>query len=207
MDEKIKILFLGAHCDDIELGCGATINKYFEKKYKLISFTFSKISKFKKNKIDLSENSKNALKELGIKNPKYFNFETNSFYKERQKIWEYMNVIDEKYKPNIVFTLEPDNQQDHETIFKETIRNFRRSSIICYKPSSRNAPNQNFNFYEKISKKNINNKIKALKNYHPLYENLFYFKEKNIKSIARSNGIYIESKFAEAFTIYKFLNS
>ena len=40
---KKKILFIGAHPDDIELGCGGTLTKYLEEGHEIEMIVFSKI--------------------------------------------------------------------------------------------------------------------------------------------------------------------
>ena len=107
--------------------------------------------------------------------------------------------------PDLVFTIEWDNQQDHEVLFKESIRNFRKTTMFSYKPTIRNAPNQNSNFYEKLSLENVTAKQQALSYYHEIYKDVIYFQPKNIESILRIGGIYIEEEFAEEFNVIKMI--
>jgi len=201
----MKVLFLGCHCDDIELGCGGTINKYVGLGVDVMCCTFSKVSVFQGKHVDLSENSSAALKRLGVDNMRFLDFQTNRFHEMRQDIWLSVNSLEKYYNPDIVFTNEWDNQQDHETLFKEVTRNFRRATIISYKASVRNAPQHAYNLYEELSQVNVEAKKDALRCYYPLYQDLIYFKMENIEAITRNAGIYVEAEFAEPFCVVKML--
>lgn len=202
----MKVLFMGCHCDDIELGCGATIHKYINMGMDVYCHTFSSKSVWRGGKVDLTDCSRKALKSLGVKNIEYSNFPTNSFYEYRQLIWETINGLQSIINPDLVFTMEWDNQQDHEVLFKESIRNFRQTTMLSYKPTIRNAPNQHSNFYEKLSLDNVSAKQQALSYYHEIYKDVIYFQTKNIESILRIGGIYIEEEFAEEFNVIKMIS-
>jgi len=203
----MKVLFLGCHCDDIELGCGGTVNKYISLGADVRCCTFSKVSVYRGSCIDMSGSSMSAMSVLGVKNAEVLDFITNKFHEDRQAIWQAINNLERAYSPDIVFTNEWDNQQDHETLFKEVTRNFRRASVISYKASVRNAPEHSYNLFEELSAENVEKKKEALRCYYPFYQDLIYFKMENIESIARTSGIYVEAEFAEAFSVVKLLCS
>jgi len=200
----MRALFLGCHCDDLELGCGGTINKY-SKEWNITCVTFSTKGLCNEKLIDVKNFSEKSLAHLGVKDIRHENFTTNYFYLERQNIWEKLRDLDKEIIPDIVFTIEHDNQQDHETLFKEVLRNFRKSSIVSYKASVRNSPQHTFNYYEKLSEENVKSKKECLKFYPEEYQNYIYFDQENIESILRCGGIYIEKKFAESFNIVKWI--
>jgi len=201
----MRVLFVGCHCDDIELGCGGTVHKYVQAGVDVLCCTFSKVSVFKGQKIDLSESSKAAMKVLGVSESRYLDFDTNRFPELRQAVWQCVNTLEKTFDPHVVFTNEWDNQQDHETLFKEVTRNFRRATIISYKASVRNAPEHSYNLYEELSAENLIAKKSALQCYYPLYKDLIYFKMENIEAVVRNAGIYVESEFAEPFSVVKML--
>jgi LmbE family N-acetylglucosaminyl deacetylase len=201
----MKVLFVGCHCDDIELGCGGTVHKYVQAGVDVLCYTFSRVSVFQGQDIDLSEASSEAMKVLGVDKPKYYDFPTNRFHEVRQKVWQGLNWLEKMYNPDVVFTNEWDNQQDHETLFKEVTRNFRRATIISYKASVRNAPEHSYNMYEELSLENLTAKKSACQCYYPLYKELIYFKMENIEAVVRNAGIYVESEFAEPFSVVKML--
>ena len=197
-----KVLFLGCHCDDIELGCGATIFKH-QNDWAIRCVTLSENGLNNAN-YSLMTESRKALESLGVKELAYFNNPVNDFPSCRQKIWQILHNLDELITPDLVFTQEADNQQDHETLYKETLRNFRSASIVTYKSSIRNAPNHQYNYFETVSQEACDAKIKSLQ-YYPGYKNFLYFNPKNVEAIMRVNGIYAQTEFAEAFNAVKLI--
>ena len=198
----MKVLFLGCHCDDIELGCGATIH-HFRKKWDIHCLVLSKKglhNKFPK----LYKNCQKAMKELGVKNLEFANFETGYFQETRQQIWEKLNEIDLRIKPDLVFSQEKDDHQDHKVLWNETKRNFRKISLIQYtvmRSSIGFVPNL---FFE-LNKKDLKAKIKSLKNYKMYTNSKNYFTPLNTEASLRNSGIYIESEFSESFKIKKLI--
>jgi LmbE family N-acetylglucosaminyl deacetylase len=191
-----KVVILGCHCDDIELGCGGTLHKH-KNNWDITCFVLSKHGNEKQLK-NLYKTSKKSLQLLGMNKIKHFNFPINNFHKHRQDIWETLNCINEKLKPDLVITQNPDEHQDHATLFNETIRNFRKSSIVTYNSSIRNCMNFSHCIFETIKQKDVDAKIKSLKLYK-MYKDKIYFHPKNIESMLRVQGIYIEEEFSEIF--------
>jgi len=199
----MKVVFLGCHCDDIELGCGATINKN-RNNWEIYCYTFSNSSSF--NSLNhLSDISKKSLEILGCKNSYYFNFETNNFWKKRQEIWENIKSIEEEISPDMVFTHFKDEHQDHEVIYKETIRNFSNKNIFLYRPSMSYISEFNVNYIEKISADDLSNKIKAVGLYKD-YIHKPYCIPKNIEAQCRVIGIKSGIELSEGFEIYRILS-
>jgi LmbE family N-acetylglucosaminyl deacetylase len=198
----MKVLFLGCHCDDIELGCGATIH-HFKKKWDIYCLVLSKKglhNKFPK----LYKNCQKAMKELGVKNLEFANFKTGYFYETRQKIWEKLNEINLRIKPDLVFSQEKDDHQDHKVLWDETKRNFRKSSLIQY-TVMRSSIGFIPNLFFELNKKDFKAKTKSLKNYKMYTNSKNYFTKLNIEASLRNSGIYIESEFSESFKIKKLI--
>lgn len=200
----MRALFLGCHCDDLELGCGSTIHKR-STEWDITCVIFSTEGLCNEQWISVKNCSEKAIGHLGAKDIRFEKFRTNSFYLERQKIWEKLRDLDKEISPDVVFTIEADNQQDHETLYKEATRNFRKSSMVSYKASVRNSPQHCYNYYEKLSIENVNAKKECLKFYPKEYQKYIYFKQENVESILRHGGIYIEEEFAEPFNIVKWI--
>lgn len=199
------ILFLGCHCDDLELGCGGTINK-LSSHQDLMCVTFSNHGIVDGKMINVEQSSRKGLSSLGVRQMQYADFQSNFFYQDRQRIWEYVHDLDLRLKPNLVFVNEPDNQQDHKVLYEEVLRNFRGSSVVSYKASVRNSPEDRPNYYEVLSKENVKAKQFALTACYPEeYQRYVYFRPENIEAVLRVGGLYVEAEFAETFRIVKWI--
>ncbi len=196
-----NVLFLGCHCDDIELGCGGTIN-HFSKKWDISCAIFSTSGLNGKYK-NLKETSEKSLNYLGVNKIKFFKFKTGFFSKKRQKIWEKLNNLNLKNNPDIIFVNQKDEHQDHGVLNDEAVRVFRKKTIIEYN-IIRSSLNFESNLFISLNECDVKAKLKSL-SFYKMYNEKNYFNKNNLKSHLRNNGIYIESDFAESFKIKKFI--
>src|SRR2546422_1585528 len=77
-DAPLKVLCLGAHCDDIEIGCGGTILKLLET-YKSVAVDWIVFSSDDQRANEARESAKMFLKQAGSRNVVIKNF-ANSFF-------------------------------------------------------------------------------------------------------------------------------
>ena len=201
-----RVLFLGCHADDIELGCGGTIHKN-KGVWDISCVTLSK-SSFS----PLGENGehpdiwmcqKEALSVLGVDGT-WLNHRTNFFYLERNEIYLSLVWARESIRPDIVFTQMADDHQDHEVLAKETMRVFQSHSVIQYHiPRSQRAFCSNY--YQVLSEDDFKAKTKALDCY-PMYKEKKYFCHDFIKAQMLSAGCYIGADLAECFLSVQLIN-
>jgi|LakMenEpi03Aug12_release.lakeMendotaPanAssembly.Ray.scaffolds.fasta_scaffold01099_60 LmbE family N-acetylglucosaminyl deacetylase len=200
----MKALFIGCHCDDIELGCGGTIHKR-KNDWNIFCAVFSECGPFGSLK-ELKNYSKKSLEELGANEVIFDDFPTNDFWQYRQKIWEKIHELEKSINPDIIFTQCPDNHQDHKTIYEESVRNFKKKDMISYQSSIRNSLDHSWNWFEVLNRSDVDAKINILKNFPCYKDTKIYFTPENIESQLRINAMYIESEFAEAFKLIKKIN-
>lgn len=201
----IKVLFLGCHVDDIELGCGGTIHKK-KNEWQINCLTLSQSSYSPLGMDgpypDIWKCQRESFDFLGVQG-KWLSHRTNFFYQERNELYASLNRENDITKPDIVFTQSCDDHQDHETLHKETLRVFQKSSIIEYHiPRSQRSfcPN----YYQSLADENVNCKIKSLQ-FYDMYRNKIYFQEEFIRSQLIQNGCYIGEKYAESFRIIQLI--
>jgi len=194
------IVIIGAHPDDIEFGCGALISK-LKNKDRIVCVTLSPMKHLKNNE-DLLHQQNKSLDFLGIdKNNRYLgDFECRRFHRDRQMICDFLWKINEEYKPQIVMSHPTfsDMHQDHEVVSRETLRIFRNTSILGYQNQPRYYYRYYPNLFVQVEEKDVNNKMKAL-SFYKYYNNKEYFSKDLIRSQLRSNGIYIDGEYAEAY--------
>jgi len=207
-----KILAISPHTDDIELGCGGTINKFVQEGKEVYCIVLSDCKDaippgFKED--TLSNECIKSLMSLCIKrnNIEIFNIENKNFPANRQKILEILEKVKEKIKPDLVIIPSLNEiHQDHKTTAEEAVRAFRNTtSIICYEQPWNNLK-FNAKFFVKLSKENIDNKLKALKQYKSqLYLERHYFEDDFLIGLARVRGTQIKERYAEAFEIIRLI--
>lgn len=202
-----NILILSPHTDDMEVGMGGTIyyiNKYFNINLKILVFSCSNNSLKGPYKNNITkEELKKSLKTLNIsnKNVKVLNFITREFNKSRQDILEILYKY--KDKTDIVFCPNSnDLHQDHQVIYKESIRAFRKDCCIFGYELLSNTLISNLTCFFELDEETINKKIESIKCY-----NSQLYKRNDIpeimKNLAIIRGAEIKVKYAELFEIIR----
>ena len=207
--QKKRILVLAPHTDDGEFGCGGTIAKLHDEGHDVYYAAFSACQQSVLPQFPsdiLITEVKEATQVLGIapKDLILFDYEVRTFGYHRQDILDDMIKIRAELKPDIIFM--PDLQdvhQDHNTIAVEALRAFKFSSILSYE-----LPWNNLSFNTRcfihLSEEQIMRKVNALHKYQS-QAHRSYSDEEFIRSLARTRGVQIGTKYAETFEIVRWI--
>jgi LmbE family N-acetylglucosaminyl deacetylase len=197
-----RVLFLGAHPDDIEIGCGALIHNIVNKT-EILCVTLSDNQKnpdLKKVKNEHLE----SMKVLGVSEEKvvFGPFETRVFPDSRQNILEYFLKLRKDFKPDLIFThSKQDVHQDHNTMTDEALRAFRGITVLGF-DVVRSSYGFFPNFLVEVTEEDVNKKIEALAQY-ATYQDRYYFNAELTRSIMVRHGALAERPFAEGFDILR----
>lgn len=196
------VLCIGAHPDDIELGCGALIADIADQT-NVICVT---LSDNRKNPllVDLAEEHNRSMEILGVKpeNAILHDFTTRRFQAARQEILEVMIDLKKRYHPEVVLVhTAQDIHQDHKTITEEALRAFRGTTLLGF-DVLRSSYGFFPDFLVEVSEEGVQTKIRALKAYKT-YADKYYFDENIIHATAIRHGALAERPFAEGFDILR----
>lgn len=197
-----RIFFIGAHPDDIELGCGALIANINDKS-EIFCITLSDNQKNPRLSNLVNEHFQ-SMKILGVKKDHIFlgQYQTRMFIHERQEILEYLYQLNKQFLPDIVFAhTSADLHQDHGVVTQESMRAFRGTSIFGY-DVIRSSHGFFPNFLVEVTESDVDKKIAAL-NAYSTYKDLYYFSDNLTRSILIKNGAIAERPYAEGFDIMK----
>lgn len=126
-----RLLFIGAHPDDIELGCGATIAKYAAT-CDIYCIILSKSNEYLKRGSELQGQAIASLTSLGVQENRIIlcDFLTRHFESDRQAIADKMAQLQKEISPDIVFChSQHDLHQDHQTVYNEARRIFQHNIL------------------------------------------------------------------------------
>ena len=128
-----RVVFLGAHPDDIELGCGALLARIAPAtEVRCVTFSDNQKNPLLTN---LIEEHYASMAVLGVPREKVtlLDFETRRFPDARQEILEAMLKIQREFEPDIVFVhTKADVHQDHNTMTAEALRVFRGRMVLGF---------------------------------------------------------------------------
>jgi LmbE family N-acetylglucosaminyl deacetylase len=201
-DKEIQsVLFLGAHCDDIEIGCGGTVLRLAEE-YPNIEVHWIV---FASNKVRKQEAEKSATAFLGgFKNTniRIREFRNGYFPFVGAEIKDYFEEIKRDVAPEVIFThYRHDRHQDHRTISDLTWNTFRDHLILEYEIPKYDGDMGCPNFFIGLTREQLQRKNRYLMTCFQSQLQRNWFTEETFTSISRLRGIESNSAegLAEAF--------
>jgi len=201
-----RVLFLGAHPDDIELGCGALLH-HIIKQTDILCVTLSD----NQNNPDLKkvkDEHYESMATLGVPEEKIVlgPFTTRVFPNARQEILEYFLKLRKDFKPDLIFVhSRQDVHQDHNTMTDEALRAFRGITVLGF-----DVVRSSYDFFPhflvEVTAEDVNKKIEALSKYET-YRDRYYFNSELTRSIMMRHGALAECSFAEGFDILRIVGN
>ena len=201
-----RILCVGAHPDDMELGCGALI-AHIANRAEIRCLTLSNNQKNPALKDLVSEHYR-SMELLGIDREHVVlgQFETRKFQDQRQEILEYLIKQNQGFQPDIVFThTRADIHQDHKTVTEETLRAFRGTTVLGF-DVIRSSYGFFPNFLVEVTRADVDKKVTALAAYST-YKTKYYFDEEITRATLIRNGALVERRYAEGFETLRIIGS
>ncbi len=201
MVEKRNILFVGAHPDDIEIGCGGTISKHIERGDSVFIMVMSKGEKGNHSS-KLSE-FRHSLKLLGVKKDNIIigNFR-DGYIKDNLYTVNFIEGKIIEFDIDRVYThCCSDRHQDHRNCSYAVSAAARRrvKEILLFQGPSTKV-NFEPHYFIGLSEKDFEKKIDAIKCYKTQIEKGTLDIEV-IKATARLHGFGHNTSYAEAFEI------
>jgi LmbE family N-acetylglucosaminyl deacetylase len=199
-----RVFFIGAHPDDIELGCGALI-AHIAKQTEVLCVTLSDNQKNPALTQLVAEHHQ-SMKVLGVPEEKVIvgQFETRRFPQNRQEILEYLIDLNKKFHPDVVFChSKSDIHQDHATVTEESLRAFRGVTLLGF-DVIRSSYGFFPHFLVEVTEEDVQKKIAALAEYKT-YADKYYFNENITRATLIRNGALAERPFAEGFDILRII--
>jgi LmbE family N-acetylglucosaminyl deacetylase len=195
------VLLLGAHCDDIEIGCGASILR-LKQDYPDLHWCWVVFSSSEAREVE-ARRSANAFLQ-GVKHKRIIinRFRNGYFPYIGETIKDYFESLKEEINPNIIFThYRDDLHQDHRIISQLTINTFRDHLILEYEIMKYDGDLGHTNFFMPASIEKMTRKIDYLFEFYITQLDKQWFSRETFQSLMRLRGIECNSTtgYAEAF--------
>lgn len=197
-----RLLVVGPHPDDVELGCGGTIAR-FSRQARIDYLILSPCLEDPRNANIVSE-AEAAAGVLGIDRAAMIveDLPRRTFHDKREDIRRILIAARDRLEPDLVFCPSlRDVHQDHEVTAEETLRLFRDVSVVAYE-SPRSSLDFQPNLYLTLEEEHLETKVNALLSYKSQFDR-YYFEPDIIRSFARMRGAQCRERYAEAFEIMR----
>ena len=200
MKKFSRVLAVGAHPDDIDVGAGGFVARCIEEGKSVHYLILSKCLTNAGIKQDsILKEMEEAASTLGVKEVEVLDFENTMLSKEGSGIRKALENIRDSFKPEVIICPNiHDSHQDHVAAGIECTRVFRvDETILCYEILRNGTPLIKANLFVDISSQ-IEKKVAAL-NAFTSQKSRPYFAKGSYRSLARIRGIQSHCKYAEAF--------
>ena len=197
-----KVLCIGSHPDDIEIGCGGTMLKMIEDHQGQIIARWVVLSATAERAREGKDSAEAFLKDAADKTVVIEKFEDSFFPYSGGEVKKYMHQLSREFSPDLIFTHHrQDLHQDHRLISELTWNAFRDHWILEYEIPKYDGDLGSPNFFVPLTESLCRTKIKNLIDCFKSQTDKRWFTAETFNSMHRIRGIECNSKsgYAEAF--------
>ncbi len=196
-----NILCLGAHSDDIEIGCGGTILALLQT-FGRVSVHWIVLAANQERAAEARMSAEKFLDGTESKTTVVKGFRDSFFPSHLAEIKDYFEELRKQVSPDLIFThFRHDLHQDHRVVSELTWNTFRDHLILEYEIPKYDGDLASPNFFVPLEESVCNKKIQNILECFPSQRGNHWFDKETFLAILRLRGIESNapSKFAEAF--------
>jgi len=196
-----KILCLGAHADDIEIGCGGTLMNICENEMQPEIY-WVVLSANDERKQEALESADIFLENIEQKEIILCDFKENYFPYNGEEIKEFFDGMSKLFSPDLIFThYRGDLHQDHRLISELTFNTYRDHLILEYEIPKYDGDLGSPHVFSPINKSVLDSKVNSLLKCFQSQKSKPWFSEDTFRALPRLRGIESKSQsgYAEAF--------
>ena len=206
-DRLKRVLCVGAHSDDIEIGCGGTVLRMIERS-KTIEFYWLVLSSNPKRGEEAQSSANAFLRRAHKKTVVVKSFRDGFLPYLGPPVKECFEELKTVFTPDVIFThCRHDLHQDHRLVCELTWNTFRNHLILEYEIPKYDADLRSPNFFVSLSEAHARKKVKSVIRYFTTQQSKQWFSEDLFYGLMRLRAIEAASpaRYAEAFFCRKML--
>lgn len=198
--QRVRFLCVGAHADDIEIGCGGTLLELIGRCKAHV--TWLVLSGSAQRHAEARKSAARFLKGAVACEVRTESFRDGFFPSEHEPIKSCFEAMARQVSPDVIFTHTRDDlHQDHRVVAELTWNTFRSHLIFEYEIPKYDGDVGRPNAYVPLSRGALRRKIAALMSIYGSQANKHWFTPDTFEGLARLRGIECRSPsgYAEAF--------
>ena len=200
-EDVFRVLCLGAHSDDIEIGCGGTVLK-LQDQIPSVEFYWVVLSASNTRAEEARVSADRFLQKASRKTIEIMDFRDGFFPYLGIEIKEFFEGMKQRFSPDLVLThFRHDMHQDHRMVSDLTWNTFRNHMILEYEIAKYDGDLGNPNFYVHLQRDQCEEKIEQLWTCFESQHDRQWFTADTFRSLLRLRGIEsnADEGYAEGF--------
>lgn len=201
LERVTNVLCLGAHSDDIEIGCGGTLLRLL-RDHAGVNVWWIVFSGQGTRSREARASARAFLEGAGKTKVVVKDFRDGFFPFHAERIKEYFESIKTAFRPDLVFThFRDDRHQDHRVLSDLAWNTFRNHLILEYEIPKYDGDLASPNMFVRLDEDLSRRKARFLCQFFQTQANKHWFSEETFLGLMRLRGIECASgtKYAEAF--------
>jgi LmbE family N-acetylglucosaminyl deacetylase len=203
--ERLSVLCLGAHSDDIEIGVGGTILGWIASGARLdVHWCVMSAQGVRADEAMAAANA--ILDGAATRNIELAQFRDGFFPYQGTEIKTWIEGLKARVKPDVVFTHRRDDaHQDHREISRLAWNSFRDAIVLEYEIPKWDGDIGEVNFYVAMSEQVMERKVELLDKHFGTQRSKDWFDGETFRGLARLRGMECRApeRYAEAFVARK----
>jgi LmbE family N-acetylglucosaminyl deacetylase len=197
-DEPVRILCLGAHADDVEIGCGGTVLSLL-RQYRRADVTWVVFSASPARAREARASAARFLAGAASRHVKVETFRDGYFPQVATRIKDAFERL-KSARPDVVFThYRDDRHQDHRVVSDLTWNTFRDALVLEYEIPKYDGDLGSPNVFVPLTRTVLDEKIRLLMEGFPTQAGKDWFTRETFEALPRLRGIESRHRYAEAF--------
>jgi LmbE family N-acetylglucosaminyl deacetylase len=199
--DRLSVLCLGAHSDDIEIGVGATLLSLMARGVRL-DVLWCVLSGVGEREREARSSAAEFLSEAASAKVEVMSFRDGFFPEQGEPIKIWFEALKTRFDPDLILTHKRDDaHQDHRQVSRLTWNTFRDHCILEYEIPKWDGDIGQPNLYVPVSAAALQRKIDLLMLYFGSQRSKQWFDEETFRGLARLRGMECRApeRYAEAF--------
>ncbi len=201
----LRVLCLGAHSDDIEIGCGGTLLNWIERGVDL-EVCWVVFSAVGPRADEATQSAQAFLQGVAKKKIVLCEFRDGYFPYQGVELKDRFESLKREFEPDVVLTHRRDDaHQDHREVARLTWNSFRDHVILEYEIPKWDGDLARPNLYQPIGQSVLERKIALLHEHFATQRSKDWFDPETFRALARLRGMEARApeRVAEAFVLSK----
>lgn len=199
--DRLSVLCLGAHSDDIEIGAGATLLDLMDRGLRL-DVHWCVLSGGGDREREARASATDFLSRAASANVEVMSFRDGFFPEQGEQIKSWFEMLKGRVEPDVIFTHRRDDaHQDHRQLSRLTWNTFRDHCILEYEIPKWDGDIGQPNLYMPVSASALRRKIDLLISHFGSQRSKQWFDAETFLGLARLRGMECRApeRYAEAF--------